>query len=102
MTTKHVTNFKSAYQKLKSKHDWKFSIELYHHDFNSEPFLHTESYIEKVILDYVDEHGLIITVMTPDATYSFSENNWLVHVDDDYVSFGSKNDNDTHCIIEFC
>lgn len=102
MTAIQVVDFKQVYQKLKSKDDWKFSIELYHHDFNSEPFIHTESDIEKIILDYVDEHGLIITVMTTEATFSFSEKNWLVYVDDDYVSFGSKYDDDTHCVIQFC
>jgi stress-induced morphogen len=102
MSDKKTINFKKAYQQLKNKSDMKFSIEIYHHDFSGEPLYNSESYVEKILLDYVDEHGLIITIMTSETTFSFSEKNWLVHVDEKYVSFGSSNDDDTYCIIEFC
>lgn len=76
---KNTLKFKKVCQHLKNKSDWKFSIQIYHHDFNGEPFFHAESNVEKVILDYVDEHGLIITIMTPDSSYSFSEKNgWFM------------------------
>lgn len=101
MKTKLV-DFKRTYQKLKDKRDWKFSIELYHNDFSNEPMFHSESYPYKVMLDFVDEHGLIILILTPENAFSFSEKNWSTHADEDYVSFGSKNSDQTYCIIEFC
>lgn len=102
MKTKQASDFKKAYQKLKAKDGWKLSIEFYHHDFISEPFLHGEFDTEKIVLDYVEEHGLIITLIMLETSFSFSEKNWSVHVAEDYISFGSKHDDDTHCIIEFC
>lgn len=95
-------NFKNAFQLLKDKVDWKFSVQTYHHDCNSEPFYSAESDVERVVLDHVEEHGLIIVIMTPETMISFSEKNWLTHVGKDYVTFGSKHDDETHCIIEFC
>lgn len=101
---KNAIKFKKAYQLLKNKSDWKFSIQIYHHDFSSEPLFFAESDVERIVLDYVDEHGLIITIMTKETSYSFSEKNWLVHVDidEEYISFGSKSDDETFCVIEFC
>ena len=98
----NTTEFKRAYQNLKEKSDMKFSIEMYHHDFSGEPTISAESGVEKVLLDYVDEYGLVITIMTSDINYSFSEKNWLAHVDEDYITFGSANGKGTHCSIVFC
>lgn len=98
----NTENFKKAYLHLKESSDMKFSTQIYHHDDASEPFLSYESYADKVVLDYVCYHGLVITIITEETILSFNEKNWLVHVDKDYVSFGSANDNKTHCIIEFC
>lgn len=101
---KNAAGFQKAYLLLKSKIDWKFSIDIYHHDFSSEPLFSSEVDVERIVWDLIEEHGLIITIMTSDSSYSFSEKNWLVHVDIDetYITFGSKNDDETHCIIEFC
>lgn len=100
----NTIHFKKAYQLLKAMSDWKLSIQIYHHDFSSGPFFFAESDVERIVLDYVDEHGLIITIMTNETSYSFSEKNWLVNVgvDETYIAFASKNDGETHCIIEFC
>lgn len=94
--------FKNAYSKLKRKDNWKFSIELYHYDANSEPFYFSESLVEKVLLDYINGSGLDITIMTKEISISFNEANFLAHTDENYVSFGSRYDNGTHCVIEFC
>lgn len=100
----NTIQFKKAYQLLKNKSDWKLSIQIYHHDFSSESFFSAESDVERIVLDYVDEHRLIITILTNETSYSFSEKNWSVNVDLDesYIAFRSKNDGKTHCIIEFC
>ena len=98
----NTENFREAYLHLKESIDMKFSIQINHHDDASEPFLSYESYVDKVVLDYCSCHGLVITIITDETVLSFNEKNWLVHVDTDYVSFGSANDNKTHCIIEFC
>lgn len=94
--------FRRAYEKLKNKSDRKFSIQIYHHDNNGEPFYSSDSDVEKVILDFVGEHGLIITIITSEIMLSFSESNWLSHMGDDYVTFGSRKVDETYCIIEFC
>ncbi len=96
------SEFKKAYLQLRNKSDWRFSTQIYHHDDAGESFYSSESDVEKIILDYVEVHGLIITIITKETLLSFSEENWLAHVDERYVSFGSRHDDNTHCIIEFC
>lgn len=93
---------KKAYQHLKDNSDMKFSIEYYHHNNQSEPFLSSMSDVEVVRLECVDGDELIVSVMTPELIVSFGEMDWKVSIGEDYVVFSSKEDNETHCIINFC
>lgn len=101
MTTNNNFNFRDAYESLKEMEDWKFYIHLYHHDFSGEPQLTVGSYIETLRLDYVSDHGLIITIITTETTLSFSEKNYTVNTSNGDIVFVSKHDDETHCIIEF-
>lgn len=102
MTKNRQTNFKVVYELLKKMEDWKFSISHYHHDFNDEPFLSIEKHVERLTLDYIDEHGLVITISTGDVILSFSEKNYTTNISNGTVVFASNYDNETHCFIDFC
>lgn len=102
MGKENTRDFLKAYQRLKNKSEMKFSMQLHLHVASNEPVFSSESYATKTILDYTDEDGAIITIFTNEAVFSLTENNWLVHVGDDYVTFNSKEGSDTHFFIEFC
>ncbi len=102
MTKNQKQAFLDAYSDFKEMQDWMFSIEIYHNDENSEPFICAQVRPERVILDYVEGDHFVITIHTDGAIYSFSSENWMAHVDSHYVSFGSSHDEGTHCIIQYC
>ena len=102
MTDKRIQAFLDAYNSFKDMQSRKFSIEIYHNDESSSPFISSTFDVERVILDYVGEGHFVITIHTEDTSYSFSNENWLAHVGSDYVSFGSSHDKITHCIIGYC
>lgn len=102
MGSKRKDAFLKAYLKFKEKQDWKFSIQVYHNDESSEPFHSLEANVERIILDYIEDHDFVVGIHTNESTYSFASDNWLAHVDDHYVSFGSTHNDKTYCIIEFC
>lgn len=97
-------NFQTSYKKLiqQAENDLtKINIEFYHHDFQSEPLLHIESDVENVIFEDVEGHGKVISILTTEATFSFSERNYHTNLSNDAVVFSSKHDDETHCIIDF-
>ncbi|WP_337970215.1 hypothetical protein [Virgibacillus salexigens] len=102
-----VTNlpaFKSSFKKLKEKESnslLKMNMEFYHHDFQSEPFLHVEAPVESIFMEHVEEHRNIISILTSETTFTFSEKNYNTNISNDVVVFSSKNDEQTYCIIEF-
>ena len=102
MTDKHIQAFLDAYNNFKDMQSRKFSIEIYHNDESSSPFISSIFDVERVILDYVGSDHFVITIHTEDTSYSFNSENWLAHVGSDYVSFGSIHDKITHCIISYC
>lgn len=80
----------------------RFNIEYYHFDVDSEPVISIDAEAERLVLDYVDEHGLVISILTKETIVSFSEKNYTTNLcSDNSVVFVSKNDKKTHCIIQF-
>ena len=102
MNEKQKQAFLDAYSDFKEMQDWMFSIEIYHNDESSEPFICTQVNVERILLDYVEDCHFVITFHTEESVYSFSSKNWLAHVGSGYVSFGSTYDEGTHCIIQYC
>ncbi len=98
MENRHI----EAYRKLKEKSDWKFSIQSYHNDDPSEPHFSSLVDVERINLDNVDGHGFIISILTKESIYSFTEENWTAYTGEDYISFCSEVDDETHFTIEFC
>ncbi|MEN2467993.1 hypothetical protein [Ornithinibacillus sp. JPR2-1] len=102
--TIQFNSFQTTYNKLLKNaiNDLtKVNIQYFHHDFQSEPFLHVEAKVENVMLEHVETHGLVITVLTPETTFTFTERNYYTNLSNDAVVFSSKNDGETYCIIEF-
>lgn len=79
----------------------KVNIEFYHHDFQSEPFLHLEASVKNVSIEQVEEHGKVISILTPETLFSFSERNYHTNLSNDDVVFSSKKDDETYCLISF-
>lgn len=80
----------------------RFNIEYYHFDDDSEPVISIDAEAERLVLDYVPEHGLVISILTKESIIGFSEKNYTTNLgSDNSVVFASKNDNETHCIIQF-
>ncbi|WP_200411952.1 hypothetical protein [Virgibacillus salexigens] len=101
---KQFNNFQTSYRRLveKASNDLtKIFIEFYHHDFQSEPFLHVEAPVERIFMEHVEEHGNIILILTSETTFTFNEKNYNTNISNDVVVFSSKNDEQTYCIIEF-
>lgn len=99
-----ITNFPAftpSFNKLIENQEKRFLIEFYHYDFNSEPFLYTDCYVQDIIMEKVPEHGLIITIFTPYTTISLSERNHFTNISDEAVVFSSKHDDESYCIINF-
>lgn len=100
---KQFNNFQTSYKRLIEQPDidlLKINIQYYHHDFQSEPFLHVEAEIDHIIIEHVEDHGLVISILTPETTFSFSERNYNTNLSNDAVVFSSKYDEETYCIIE--
>lgn len=100
MKTK-LTNFQRAYLKLKKEDETKFYIEFYHNDDPTEPNASINSYTESIILDFVEDHGYIVSIFTEETIIGFSEKNYEVTVSDDVVVFTSKHEDNTYFVIHF-
>lgn len=98
MENKHV----EAYRKFKDMVDRKFSFQLYHNNEAGEPHFSSMADVERINLDNLEGCGFIISILTEESIFSFSEEDWSAHTGEDYVTFGSKLDDETHYIIEFC
>lgn len=96
------TDFLSSYNKLREAQDdgMKFFIESYHHDSNGEPFLHIGAYPDRVRLEYTDDEGLLILIITPETTLTFIGKNHNTNISNGTVVFSSKHDDETHTFIE--
>lgn len=80
----------------------RFNIEYYHFDDDSEPVISIDAEAERLVLDYVPEHGLVISILTKESIISFSEKNYITNLSsDNSVVFASKHNDETHCIIQF-
>jgi len=101
MNITNFPSFKPSFKKLKLNAKKRYSMQFYHHDFNSEPFLHVDAYAQFVRMEEISEHGLIITIITPDTLITFSEKNHSTNISGDSVVFSSKHDDETYCIIDF-
>ena len=93
--------FLEVYHKLKEYDDWKFSISFHYHEDDT-PLLLIESEIERITLDHSSDAGFFVTIFTEESLISFCESQWLPHVGEEYITFGSKIDDGVHWIIEFC
>ncbi len=101
---KQFNSFQTSYKKLQEGLNistTKINVEYYHHDFQSEPFLHIEAHVDMVKLDFIGDHGQVISIFTPELTLVFTENNYHTNLSNDSVVFGSKHDEETYCIIQF-
>lgn len=101
---KQFNNFQTSYRKMIANASidlLKINVEYYHHDFQSEPFLHIEGHIENITLDHIEEYGHVISVFTKETTLSFIESNYHTNLSNDCVIFSSKFDDETYCIIQF-
>ena len=101
MKEKQVQAFLDAYSDFKEMQDWEFSIQFYHNNEMGCPTFSSQTHIDKLILDYVED-DFVITIFTEDNIYSFDSSNWLAFVGSEYVSFGSRHSDETHWIIEYC
>ncbi len=102
--TIEFNNFQTTFNKLtrQAKNDLlKINIEFYHHDFESEPFIHVEADVENISIENVDLNGKVITILTNETAFSFTERNHYTNLSNDDVVFSSKNDDETYCIISF-
>jgi hypothetical protein len=98
--------FQKSYERMKGifqENDLvRFNIEYYHFDTDSEPVISIDAEAEKLVLDYVPEHGLVISILTKESIISFSEKNYTTNLgSDNSVVFASKHNDETHCIIQF-
>ncbi|API92673.1 MULTISPECIES: hypothetical protein [unclassified Virgibacillus] len=97
--------FKKSYAKMREiareTVGVRFNIEYYHFDDDSEPVISIDAEAESLALDYVDEHGLVISILTKESIISFSEKSYTTNRgSDNSVVFASKHD-EAHCIIQF-
>ncbi|MBU9711112.1 hypothetical protein [Evansella tamaricis] len=102
---KQFNSYQTTFNKLikQANNDLiKINIAYYHHDYQSEPFLHIEAHIENVHIEETIDYGKIITIHTNEVALSFFEKNYLTNISGDAVVFSSKHDEETYCIIEFC
>lgn len=97
----NLSTFGQSFKQLKKNFDMKFFIHFYHHNANSEPFLHIDGYIENLSIERVDEHGFAINILTHETILVFTEQNYFSNISGESVVFSSKHDDGTHCIIEF-
>ncbi|WP_077317617.1 hypothetical protein [Virgibacillus proomii] len=98
--------FKKSYAKMREivreTVGVRFNIEYYHFDDDSEPVISIDAEAERLVLDYVPEHGLVISILTKESIISFSEKNYITNLSsDNSVVFASKHNDETHCIIQF-
>lgn len=93
--------FLEVYHKLKQNENRKLSIHFHYHE-DDEPLLIMESDVERLTLDHSSDTGFGVTIFTEENLISFYENQWLPHIGKDYITFGSKVDENVHWIIEFC
>ncbi|OAK70052.1 hypothetical protein [Lederbergia galactosidilytica] len=102
--TIEFNNFQTTFNRLtrQAKNKLlKINIEFYHHDSASEPFIHVEADIERIFMEIAEPHGKVITILTQETTFSFTERNHHTNLSNDDVVFSSKNDDETFCIISF-
>ncbi|WP_158681479.1 hypothetical protein [Microbulbifer pacificus] len=100
----NLNSFDRTYKRIveKSSNDLiKINVEFYHHDFQSEPFLHTEAKVQNVLFDRSLDGGAVITIMTNESYLSFAEKNYHTNLSGDDVVFSSKHNSETYCIIQF-
>ena len=98
-----IESYLASYEKIKEQTDEgiKFFIEFYHQDDQGEPFLFTSFYSDRIKLDHVSGHGMIINIFSKEITASFSQKKYNTNVSDGSVVFSSKNDVETYCVIDF-
>ena len=104
MNIKQFNSFDTSYKRLKEKLSnslLKISLEYYHHDFQSEPFLLIDAYPENIRIKELEEHGKIILITTKETMVTFTEKNYNTNLSNDSVVFYSKFDEETYCIIQF-
>jgi len=97
-----IKDYLASYDILKHHFNegYKFSIEVYHHDHNGEPYISVEAYPELVRPEHVDGN-LIILIHTKENAFTFSAENYNTNLSGDAVVFSSKKDDETHVFINF-
>jgi len=99
----NITNFPSfmpSYKKLEKNKGNAFSIEMYHHDDNSEPTIFIAEIPRDIRLDKLDEHGLIIEIHLKNSCLVFTERNHFTNISNETVVFSSKHDDETYWLID--
>lgn len=104
MNVTKFPTFTSSYRKLEQlckNKVLKIYIQLYHHDEQSEPCLSIEGDVQNIMLEEVEGHGKVISIMTAETMVTFTEDNYFTNISNDAVVFSSKKDDETYYIIEF-
>lgn len=94
-------SFLPSVDKLKRNINKTFFIEMYHHDFQSEPTHVIDAKPVNIYVDEIDEHGRIIEIIFRENLLVFTEKNHEANISGNTVVFSSKHDNKTYWLIDF-
>lgn len=101
MNVKQFNSYLTSYKELKRNIHKRFLLEFYHHDMPSEPTVSTLCKVLDIFHDDSDGE-MYINIRFYDGTdVHFKETIYNTNLTNGQVAFGSKQDDETYCLISF-